>query len=127
MPELPWGVVPKPAFVREDGRGRFEELINAGRWESLIHGSMRRGSVLGHHYHAHTIVCYWLLDGRARIVTVDVTTRAREEHALQAGQGFVFRPSEARTIEHLEDSRFVMLKSHRFDPAAPDLIEYRVS
>jgi mannose-6-phosphate isomerase-like protein (cupin superfamily) len=127
MEEIPWGLVERPAFVRADARGTFEELVNAGRWESLIHGVMKRGAVLGHHYHAHTVVCYWLLAGSARITTVDVTTRARHERSIGAGQGFVFRPSEARIIEHLEDSRFVMLKSHRFDPAAPDLIEYQVS
>jgi len=124
--EIAFGLVAKPAFVRTDERGTFEELVNAGRWESLIHGHMRRGAVLGHHYHAHTIVCYYLLEGRARITTVEVTTAARSEVVIQAGQGFVFRPEEARAIEHLEDSRFVMLKSHRFDPAAPDLIPYAV-
>ncbi|MGH7275539.1 MAG: hypothetical protein ACREIY_00775 [Candidatus Rokuibacteriota bacterium] len=127
MQEVAYGLVEKPAFVRRDARGAFEELVTMGRWESLIHGVMKRGAVLGHHYHAHTIVCYWLLDGRARITTVDVKTKARHERSIRAGQGFVFRPSEARAIEHLEDSRFVMLKSHRFDPAAPDLIEYQVT
>jgi hypothetical protein len=127
MQDALFGLVAKPVFVRSDGRGTFGELINSGRWESLIHGVMKRGSVLGHHYHAHTIVCYWLLEGRARITTVEVNTQARYECSIDAGQGFVFRPSEARTIEHLEDSRFVMLKSHRFDPAAPDLIDYRIA
>jgi len=127
MQDVAWGLVAKPTFVRADARGTFEELVNTGRWESLIHGVMKRGSVLGHHYHARTTVCYWLLAGSARITTVDVKTKVRQERAIRAGQGFMFRPSEARTIEHLEDSRFVMLKSHRFDPAAPDLIEYQVT
>lgn len=126
MSEIAFGLVEKPAFVRTDGRGTFEELVNAGRWESLIHGHLRRGAVLGHHYHAHTIVCYYLLEGRARITTVEVTTTARSEIVIQAGQGFVFRPGEARAIEHLEDSRFVMMKSHRFDPTEPDIIPYEV-
>jgi mannose-6-phosphate isomerase-like protein (cupin superfamily) len=126
MEDVAFGVVPTPAFVRSDGRGTFEELVNSGRWESLLHGRMRRGAVLGHHYHHHTIVAYFLLDGVARVTTRDVGTGERREYPLGAGQGFVFRPIEARTIEHLEDSRFVMLKSHRYDPAAPDLIEYRV-
>ena len=126
MDEVVFGVIAKPAFVRMDARGTFEELVNTGRWENLIHGVMKQGSVLGHHYHHHTIVCYFLLEGSARITTIDVSTKERREHALRAGQGFVFRPSEARAIEHLEDVRFVMMKSHRFDPAAPDLIDYTV-
>lgn len=126
MDEIVFGVVTKPAFVRTDARGTFEELVNTGRWENLIHGVMKRGSVLGHHYHRHTVVCYLLLEGSARIITVDVNTKERHEHVIRVGQGFVFRPSEARAIEHLEDVRFLMMKSHRFDHAAPDLIDYRV-
>jgi len=126
MEAFAYGVVPAPAFRRTDDRGVFEELVNTGRWESLLHGRMRRGAVLGHHYHRYTVVAYFLLDGAARVTTRDVGTGERREYPLGAGQGFVFRPIEARTIEHLEDSRFVMLKSHRYDPSEPDLIEYRV-
>jgi len=127
MDDVVFGLVEAPVFVRNDARGRFEELVNTGRWESVIHSTMARGAVIGHHYHAHTIVAYFLLEGRARVVTIDVNTGVRREQAVGAGQGFVFRPSEARAIEHLDDSRFLLLKSHRYDPAAPDLIDYRVT
>lgn len=125
--DLPWGIVPKPAFVREDARGLFEEVLNVGRWESLIVGTMRAGAVLGHHYHAHTVVFFYLQEGRSQIVTVDTQTGERREAEIHSGQGFLFRPAEARAIIHLDPVRFVMLKSHRFDPAAPDLIQYQVS
>jgi mannose-6-phosphate isomerase-like protein (cupin superfamily) len=127
MDEVAFGLVDGPAYARHDARGSFEELVNTGRWESLVVGRMARGAVMGHHYHAHTVVFFYLLEGRSRIVTVDVVSRARRELEIAAGQGFVFRPSEARAIHHLEDVRFVMLKSHRFDPAAPDLIAHPVS
>ena len=126
MDEVVFGVVEKPVYVRRDGRGLFEELLNTGRWESLINGRMDAGAVMGHHYHHHTIVAFFLLEGRSRIVTLDVGTRARHEYEIRAGQGFIFRPSEARTITHQEDVRFLMLKSHRFDPKDPDLIEFQV-
>jgi hypothetical protein len=125
--DLPWGVVPKPAFVREDARGLFEEVLNIGRWESLIAGTMHAGAVLGHHYHAHTIVFFYLQEGRSRVVTVDTQTGERREAQIRARQGFLFRPAEARAITHLEPVRFIILKSHRFDSAAPDLIQYQVS
>jgi mannose-6-phosphate isomerase-like protein (cupin superfamily) len=127
MDDLTFGLVEKPVYVRRDARGVFEELLNTGRWESLIAGRMSAGAVLGHHYHAHTIVAFFLLEGRSRIVTIDVGTKARREVEIHAGQGFVFRPSEARAIVHQEDVRFLLLKSHRFDPAAPDLIAYPVA
>jgi dTDP-4-dehydrorhamnose 3,5-epimerase-like enzyme len=124
--DVGFGLVPGPAYVRHDDRGLFEELVNTGRWECVIHGAMRAGSVLGYHYHHHTVVFYFLLAGRARIVTIDVETRLRQEYLIAAGQGFVFRPCEARTITMLEDARFIMAKSHRYDAAAPDIIEYAV-
>ena len=127
MDDITFGLVEKPVYVRRDARGTFEEVVNSGRWEGLISGRMAKGAVMGNHYHHHTIVFFYLLDGRSRIITVDVHTKARREYDIQAGQGFVFRPSEARAIIHLEDVRFVMLKSHRFDPTVPDLIDYQVS
>jgi quercetin dioxygenase-like cupin family protein len=124
--DVPFGPVRQPVFVRRDARGTFEELVNTGRWESVISGRMAKDAVMGHHYHDHTVVAVFLLEGRARVVTIDVGTKARGEYEIAAGQGFVFRPSEARAIHYLEDARFLLLKSHRYDPAAPDLIEYRV-
>lgn len=121
-----FGVVERPVYTRRDARGTFDELVNTGRWESVISGRMAEGAVMGHHYHDHTVVAVFLLEGRARVVTIDVGTKARAQHEIGAGQGFVFRPSEARAIHYLEDARFLLLKSHRYDPAAPDLIEYRV-
>ena len=127
MDEVVFGLVEEPVFVRRDARGVFAEVVNTGTWESLIVGDMGRGSVIGHHYHAHTVVCYYLITGAARVVTVDVVTHERREVSLRAGQGFVFRPQEARAITHEVDARFLLMKSHRYDDAAPDLIEYRVT
>src|SRR2546427_632709 len=48
MDGLTFGVVEKPVYVRRDDRGVFEELINTGRWESVIAGRMAEGAVMGH-------------------------------------------------------------------------------
>lgn len=126
MDDVVFGPVERPVYARRDARGTFEELITTGRWESVTSGRMTRDAVMGHHYHDHTVVAWFLLEGRARVVTVDVQTRARGEYEIAAGQGFVFRPSEARAIYYLDDARFLLLKSHRYDPANPDLIAYPV-
>ena len=126
MADVPFGPIEEAAFVRRDARGVFAEVIAAGRWESLATGEMAPGAVMGHHYHHHTVVLVYLLTGRARIVTVDVGTGERRQREIGAGQGYVFRPSEARTLTYLEPTRFVLLKSHAFDPKEPDLIAYTV-
>jgi mannose-6-phosphate isomerase-like protein (cupin superfamily) len=125
--DVVFGLVERPVDARIDERGTFNELIATGTWESVIAGTMKAGAVMGHHYHHHTIVAVFLLEGRAHVVTEDVKTRARHEYDVRAGQGFVFRPSEARAIHYLEDARFLLLKSHRYDHAAPDLIKYPVT
>ncbi len=127
MEELSFGVVEQPVFVREDARGTFEELINVGTWESLIHGTMKKGTVMGNHYHAYTVLFFYLLEGSAQIITIEVTTKERHERVIRTGQGFIFRPSEARAIRYLEDSRFIIMKSKKYDPDNPDLIPYDVN
>jgi mannose-6-phosphate isomerase-like protein (cupin superfamily) len=126
MADIVFGVVDAPVFVRRDARGVFEELLNTGHWQSCIHGVMVAGSEIGHHYHAYTVVAYFLLEGRARITTLDVTSSERQEVEIQAGQGFIFRPSQVRVVHHLENVRYLLLKSHAFDHARPDLIAYRI-
>src|SRR5207245_10799585 len=99
---------------------------NTGRCNSRTPGLIVACSALRHHYHAYTVVAYFLLARRARITTLDVHTRERTQVEIAAGQGFVFRPSQARVVHHLEDARFLLLKAPAFDPAKPDLIAYRV-
>ena len=43
-----------PSFERSDERGTFQEILNDGRWEALIRGSMKAGAVMGNHYHKRT-------------------------------------------------------------------------
>jgi quercetin dioxygenase-like cupin family protein len=124
--DLVFGLIERPVFTRRDERGTFDELIATGTWESVIAGTMTKGAEMGHHYHDHTVVTLFLLEGSAHIVTVDVHTAERHEYDIHKGQGFVFRPSEARAIYYVADSRFLLLKSHRYDAAVPDLIAYRV-
>ncbi len=126
MEEVRFGFVEKPVFVREDERGVFEEVINFGTWESLIYGKMKKNAVMGNHYHAYTILFLYLLEGSAQIITIEVNTKERREKVIRAGQGIVFRPSEARAIKYLEDSQFVIMKSKKYDPDNPDLIPYEV-
>lgn len=126
MGDFEFGVITKPHFSRHDARGIFDEVVAAGRWESLVVGRMQPGAVMGHHYHDHTVVLVYLVSGRARIVTVDVQTRERREYTIGPSQGFVFRPSDARTITYEEESAFVLMKSHVYDPRSPDLIPFTV-
>jgi dTDP-4-dehydrorhamnose 3,5-epimerase-like enzyme len=115
-----------PAFERTDERGLFREILNGGSWESLISGRMNPGAVLGNHYHRKTTIFFYLAEGSARIRTVDVETRERDDLLLHAGHGVMLRTNESHAIRFLEEAEFLMLKSLKYDPTDPDTFDYPV-
>jgi dTDP-4-dehydrorhamnose 3,5-epimerase-like enzyme len=86
----------------------------------------RRGAVLGNHYHEKTEVFFCLITGRAEVAIVQVDTNERERLTLNAEQGVRLAVKESHAIRFLEASEFIMLKSLRHDPAAPDTVPYPV-
>lgn len=115
-----------PSFERNDERGLFREVLNEGQWEALICGRMKAGAVLGNHYHMRTMVFFYLTSGAASIKTIHIETGERDQFTLQANQGVFLRTNESHAIYFLKESDFVMLKSHRYDPADPDTFHFPV-
>jgi len=115
-----------PEYERSDERGLFQEVLTKGPWESLIRGRMRKGSVIGNHYHRVTTIFLFLSVGHAKIRTVNVETGARDEFFLENGLGTYLVPNESHAIEFLEDSEIIMLKTHSYDPESPDTFDYPV-
>lgn len=122
---MKYGIIEKPVFSRVDNRGSFHELYDSGEWQSIIAGKMKTGAVMGNHYHKFTTVSVYLTSGKAIIETYNLTTKERSRCEIGALQGYVFRPEEVRQITYLEDSDFLLLKTHRYDHANPDLIDYK--
>lgn len=121
---MKFGKQENPVFVRIDQRGQFNELVNSGEWQSLVFGSMKPGAVMGRHYHNHTVIYFYLICGKAKIETLNLKTAKKVSALLDSGQGYIFRPEEVRIINYLESSKFLLMKSHRYDPQNPDLIDY---
>jgi len=121
---MKFGLIKKPAFERIDDRGRFIELLNQHSWESLIIGNMKNGAEMGHHYHNHTILYFYLLSGVVHIKTLNLKNNKKLEYDLKQGQAFIFKPEEVRVITYKTNSQFIILKSPRYDPNNPDLIDY---
>jgi dTDP-4-dehydrorhamnose 3,5-epimerase-like enzyme len=115
-----------PEYERKDERGLFQEVLTKGQWESLIRGSMRKGAVIGNHYHKITTIFLFLAAGSVNIRTVNVETGERDQFLLEGGRGTYLVPNESHAIEFLEDSEIIMLKTHRYDPESPDTFEYPV-
>jgi quercetin dioxygenase-like cupin family protein len=116
----------RPAFVRRDGRGSFTEVLNTGRWESVIVAEMRREAVLGHHYHREADVFLYLITGRAEVVEIEVESGATRRRPLLAGEGIMLHVNVAHAIRFDEDSSVILLKSKQYNSAEPDTYAYSV-
>ena len=62
-------VAVKPSFVRADERGLFVEVVNEGPWETVVHGSMKKGSEMGQHYHRECRAFFILSAGAPRLLS----------------------------------------------------------
>jgi mannose-6-phosphate isomerase-like protein (cupin superfamily) len=111
----------KPSFRREEQRGLFVEILNEGPWETVIHGTMRPGGVMGNHYHKRTTAFFYLVRGKAQIVIRHMVDQNEERLELNPGEGVYFYPYETHAIRYLEPSDFIFLKSTRFREDNPDL------
>ena len=112
--------IQKPGFERRDGRGVFLEISNGFPARTVLSGSMKRGAVLGNHYHKRTRVFFFLTGGSAAVAIENVQTGEREDLELSESRGVFFEVNESHTVRFLEDGDFVMLKSLPYDPADPD-------
>ncbi|NOT00523.1 MAG: hypothetical protein HOP29_07835 [Phycisphaerales bacterium] len=115
-----------PRFKRVDHRGLFVEVIAEGRWESILHGRMHAGAVIGHHYHTLARLYFYLTSGEADVHIVRVCDGVRESFCLPAGEGVYLEPNEAHAICFTKASEFILAKSRRHDPADPDTIPYEL-
>ena len=116
----------KPTFVRKDKRGTFIEALNDIGWENVSYGSMKKGAVMGNHYHKETLLFFYITKGAAKIDIINVKSKVVESFILKAHQGVIFKPNHSHAIRFLELSNFVMGKSLKYDPINPDTYPFTV-
>ena len=122
---MPHEVLPTN-FERNDERGLFREILNDGRWESLIAGRMNPRAVIGNHYHKKTVIFFHISNGSARIKTININTGSKDDFLLRSGQGVILHTNESHAIIFLEESDFLMLKSVKYDPSDPDTFDFPI-
>ncbi len=102
-------------FRREDERGSFVEVINAGPWESLAYGRMQAGAVMGRHYHEKTRIYLFVQSGDVEIETRDLATGAEGRFELAGGQGVLLPEMSYHEIRFRTESDYLLLKSRAYD------------
>lgn len=111
----------KPTFIRSDDRGGFIECLNEGPWQTVIHGDMQPGKIMGRHYHRITRCFFYLISGRATINILNIVNGEGATFQLGPQEGIYFEPFESHTITYVEESRFIFLKSLRYSEDRPDI------
>jgi len=113
-----------PTDIRLDNRGEFVELINSGTWKSIAYGSMKKGAVMGNHYHKKTDVFFFLVSGRVLVYMQEVGSSIKKTIPLSSKQGIIIARGTAHAIQYLDDGTFVWAKSQSFDRKKQDMYEY---
>ncbi len=111
----------KPTYIREDERGSFIEIINSQRWENISYGALRKGSVIGNHYHKETIVFFFLLDGDCVVEIKNVKTGRHLRETIQKNQGIILTPYLFHQIIFLKSGNYILAKSKKFDFTNTDI------
>lgn len=115
-----------PTHVREDERGTFLELVNDQTVRNISYGSMRKGAVMGNHYHKKTSVYFFLTLGHATVTNLDVRSGERATFDLQKNQGTMFKPFITHAIAFKEDSTFILLKTKPYSEKNSDTFKHIV-
>ncbi len=115
------------SFERRDERGVFREVLNGFEARTFVCGEMKKGAVLGNHYHNRTRVFFYLTRGAAHVAMLNVETGEKDSFGLKENQGCFFEVNETHAVYFTEDGRFAMLKSLAYDPADPDTFPHPVN
>ncbi len=116
-------------FERRDKRGIFREHINTQTgWKSVNGGLMKKGMIMGNHYHKKNTAVLFILRGSARVYSKNVRQKNSKMSTLnlRESEGCVMYPFETHAVKFLRDSVFLLLKSHRFESKSPDIYESKI-
>ena len=116
-------------YNRKDDRGTFTECINDDQcWKSINSGTMNAGAIMGNHYHKNCKAFFFLLSGSASIYIKNVRDQNSKivNFLLNSDEGVIFEPYETHAIKYEEDSKFLFLKSEKFDKENSDLNEAKL-
>ena len=84
---------------------------------------MKKGALMGNHYHKRCATLFFLLSGSALVYSKDHRKKKslRQEVRLAAGEGALFERYETHAWRFTRDSIFVLVKSVPFDEKRQDI------
>ncbi len=119
----------KNSYKRIDKRGVFIEYFNDDQaWRSVNGGTMKKGAVMGNHYHKKARTLFYILSGSAVVVAKNIkkTGAKIQKIYLKNSEGAVIEKYETHAWKFLEKSDFLLLKSEKFSEGAKDIFPGKV-
>lgn len=113
-------------YQRKDKRGTFTEYLNSDTsWKSINGGLMKKGAVMGNHYHKKCLTLFFLLSGSASVVYKNVKqAKSKIRHiSLRTLEGVILYPYETHAWKFLEQSSYLVLKSIKYNNKHDDTYE----
>jgi len=113
-------------YQRIDKRGIFNEYLNSGQsWKSINGGAMKRGALMGNHYHKKCLTLFFIVSGSAEVFSKNLKgARAKiEKIKLKDLEGVLLNKYETHAWRFLKDSSFLLLKSNKYNENNKDIYE----
>ena len=83
----------------------FREVLNGFEARTFVCGEMKKGAVLGNHYHKRTRVFFYLTRGAAQVATLNVATGETDPFRLNGNQGIFFEVNESHAVRFTDRIR----------------------
>jgi hypothetical protein len=116
----------KPTYERKDDRGIFTEMLNGAEWKNISFGSMKKGAIMGNHFHKKTRVFFFLTKGSARVDLISATNGEQGGVDIFSNQGVILETNYSHAIRFKETSDFVMGKSFEYNSSDSDTYPLKV-
>lgn len=102
------------------------ELINSGRWQSILYGYLHKGAVLGNHYHKKTDIFFFVLTGQVVLTYFKKQARSPSAKQLKPLEGMIIPRGFGHAVRALEETTFILAKSRIYTPSNPDIYPVEV-
>jgi dTDP-4-dehydrorhamnose reductase len=116
-----FGNMVPPHFCHVDQRGRLMGVFQGLKWEEINYVESVKGSVRGNHYHKVTREGIFIIDGKIRIILVDLAKSSKRTFVAKAGDVLLINPNTVHTFKMLSKSRWINLLSQPFDSGNKDI------
>jgi len=91
----------------DEERGEFAQIAYQEEIHHLALFEIRRGFSRGHHYHKKKEEIFYVVQGKLRVLLMDMDTLQKEERILEKGDKIRIKPPCGHTLYALEDTLVV--------------------